>query len=156
MVPECFADRVLISAWNDPVVAEMGHAASSLYAEWFWLPVIGPSSLWLIRRISDAIDDHPEGFDLDTNECAAALGLGNGSGRNSAMQRTLRRIVQFGLARTANAHSLAVRQQLPPLNRMQVARLPASLVVAHHEWIQRELERHRRQLAIGSAISEPA
>ena len=147
MIPDTFADQIHINAWPDPVIDQLGHDPRSQYVEWFWLSVLGPSTIWLLRRVGDALDHAPDGFTLDLNECGAALGLGGAPSRHSAMQRTLRRTLQFGVARAHNDHVIDVRRRLPPLNRTQVSRLPSSLRVAHDEWTHEELRRHEASRA---------
>lgn len=153
MIPETFSDQLHVTAWPDPVIDQLGHDPRSQYTEWFWLAVIGPSSVWLLRRVVDALDHAPDGFVLDLGECAAALGIGGAPGRNSAMQRTLRRLVQFGAARAIAGDRLEVRRRMPPLNRTQVARLPSSLRAAHDEWATDELRRHEAARAMARAAS---
>jgi hypothetical protein len=150
MIPDSFTDHIHVNAWTDPVIDELGHDPRSQYVEWFWLAVLGPSTVWLLRRLGDALDHAPDGFTLDVHECAAALGIGGASSRRSAMQRTLRRTVQFGVARAHNDHVLDVRRRLPPLNRAQVLRLPSSLLVAHDDWTRAELQRHEAARATAS------
>ncbi len=142
MIPDTLADQIHVRAWTDPVIDQLGHDPRSQYVEWFWLSVLGPSSIWLLRRIGDALDHAPDGFTLDLEECGAALGIGHTPGRNSAIQRTLRRLQQFGVARAHNDRLVEVRRRLPPLNRTQVGRLPSSLRVAHDDWSLDELRRH--------------
>lgn len=154
MLPDTFADELVVRPWLDDVIDRLGHPASSTYVEWFWLAVIGPTSVWLLRRVNDALDHAPDGFVLDLNECAAALGIAGSSGKSSAMQRTLRRVVQFGAARVIDAHTIEVRRRLPPLNRSQVSRLPSSLRAAHDEWTRDELDRHRAAKA-GHPSAQP-
>jgi hypothetical protein len=143
MLPDCFTDHVTVRPWPDPVIDRLGHDPRSTYVEWFWLSVLGPTSIWLLRRVNDALDHAPDGFVLDLTECAAALGIASAPGRSSAIQRTLRRIVQFGVARPVDATTLDVRRNLPPLNRNQVLRLPSSLRTAHDAWTAEELQRHQ-------------
>ena len=143
MTPDCFTDHLEIRPWHDVVVDRLGFPPSSIYTEWYWLPILGPTSVWLLRRIDDAFEHAPDGFQLDINEVAAALGIAGSASRSSAIQRTLRRIVQFGAARAVDDHTLDVRRHLPPLNRAQVGRLPSSLRVAHDEWTSAELDRHQ-------------
>ena len=45
-------DPIPVSRLDDPVVEAIGHDADSDYAETYWLPVIGPSALWALRRLS--------------------------------------------------------------------------------------------------------
>ena len=63
-------------AWDDPVVESSGFDALSPYVELFWLPVLGPSATLLLRRLATGLRAKPEGFDLQLDEAAQALGLG--------------------------------------------------------------------------------
>jgi hypothetical protein len=137
-----FSDRIRIEPWPDPVIDERGHDPRSEYTEWFWLAVVGPSTVWLLRRIAATFDHRPDGFELEVAECAAALGLTGGAGQNATFLRTLRRAIQFHLAQRIDDHTIQVRRHLPPLTRSQVMRLPSSLRAAHDEWTQRELRLH--------------
>jgi hypothetical protein len=149
MLPDRFADHVHVRPWTDAVVDDLGFPPGSWYVEWYWLSILGPTSVWLLRRVDDALEHAPDGFLLDINECAAALGIAGSTGRTSAIQRTLRRIVQFGAARAVDAQTLDVRRHLPPLTRAQVARLPSSLRAAHDEWSRDELQRHQLAKSAG-------
>lgn len=137
-----FAERIRIEPWPDPVIDQRGHDPRSIYVEWFWLSILGPSTVWLLRRLVAGLDHQPEGFDLDSAECAAALGLAGGTGPNATFVRTLRRACQFHLARRLDASTLQVRRHLPPLTRSQVLRLPSSLREAHDRWLEHELREH--------------
>jgi len=120
--------------WPDPVIDRVGHDARSEYVERFWLGVIGPSCTWFLRRLAVGFDAEPEGFELDVAECARALGLGAGLGRNAPLGRTVTRCCQFGLTRRFGRDSLAVRRWLPPLARHHLARLPDALQAEHGRW----------------------
>ena len=65
-----------VVAWTDPVIDTLGHDPRSWYVEQFWLPVIGPTSTWLMRRIVARFDSDPGGFDLDLDDTARGLGSG--------------------------------------------------------------------------------
>ena len=142
-VTDEFSERLRIEPWADPVIDERGYDPRSEYAEWFWLAVVGPSSIWLLRRIAATFDHRPDGFDLEVAECAAALGLTGGAGQHATFLRTVRRMCQFHLARRIDRDTVQVRRRLPPLTRSQVLRLPSSLRVAHEDWMRRELDAHR-------------
>jgi hypothetical protein len=125
---------VAVEAWPDPVVDELGHDPRSTYVERFWLPVLGPSTVWFLRRVADGLDRRPEGFDLDLVETARSLGVGMRGGRNSPMLKTIDRSCRFGAARMHGTSSLAVRRRLAPLTRAQVERLPEPLQREHALW----------------------
>ncbi len=118
-------DVVQIRPWPDDVIELLGFDPRSGYCEQFWLPLIGPSTLWLLRRIAAGLDVSPEGFPLPIPVMAAYLGLGPASSKNSPMKRSIVRSVDFGLARLGDG--LEVRRKLPPLAARQIVRLHPSL-----------------------------
>jgi len=120
-----------IEAWIDPVIDELGHDPRSAYVETFWLPVLGPSTTWLLRHLSTRLDEAPQGIELDVEETARALGLGERLGPNAPFARTLKRCVDFNMAEWQAPLRLAVRRRLPPLARRHLRRLPESLQVRH-------------------------
>ena len=124
-----------VEAWPDPVIDELGVDPRSGYVERFWLPVLGPSTVWFLRRVADELDRRPDGFTLDLVDTAHALGVGMRGGRNSPMLRTVDRSCRFGAARVQGPGAIAVRRRLAPLTRAQVERLPASLRTEHERWL---------------------
>lgn len=129
------APAIAIVAWDDPMIDVLGHDPRSSYAELFWLPVIGPSTLWLARRVAAGLDGHPDGFELPLASTARALGLGDRGGRNSPFWRSVNRLIGFELARVfPSGQGLAVRRRFPPLCTRQLARLTPDLVEAHRAW----------------------
>jgi hypothetical protein len=127
------ADVLHVHHWPDPVIDHLGHDPRSWYTERFWLPILGPTATWLLRRFADGLDARPEGFDVETEAWAKSLGLGGGTGRNAPFPRTVLRLCQFGAA-TRHARGLAVRRRLAPLAAHQVARLPEDLRSHHQRW----------------------
>lgn len=103
-----------------------------------WLPVVGPSVSWAWRLVASRLEHEPDGFDLDLVETARLLGLGAGTGRNSAMWRTLQRTTRFELAQWRSGDVLAVRLRIPPLPRRHLLRLPPVAQRAHHVWMARQ------------------
>lgn len=130
---EGFGDDAVITvrAWHDPVVEALGHDARSLYVETFWLPVLGPSTILLLRRLAGALAATPAGCAIGVVETSRALGLGERPGRNAPLLRTVARCVDFEMARVTGPGSLEVRTSLPPLARRHLARLPRSLQDEH-------------------------
>lgn len=126
---------VEISVWTDPVVDRLGHDPRSAYVERFWLPIMGPSTVWFLRRVADDLDRTPEGYTLDLAETALGLGVGLRGGRNAPMLRTIDRSCRFGAARPHGPGAIAVRRRLAPLTRGQVERLPTRLQVEHGTWL---------------------
>ena len=127
--------RLAVRAWPDPVIDAVGHDVRSPYVEQFWLGVLGPSATWLLRRLVRGLEAEPDGFELDLALTATELGLGTRSGRHSPFFRSIERCCRFGAAHLHDEQTLRVRRKLPPLTRMQIARLPAALQETHQAWV---------------------
>jgi len=127
---------VTILPWEDLTVEATGFDPRSTYVERFWLPLLGPSACWLVRRIADRFDTHPDGFDLDLDETARSLGLGGLGSRHSPFRRAILRCGRYELARHAGPGVLAVRRAVPPIPLRHVARLPVSLQEDHARWTE--------------------
>ncbi len=140
-IPDPWADasHILITPWLDPVVDERGHDPRSSYVERFWLPTIGPSSLWLIRYLAGNIEGSATPVPVDLDLLASALGIGHRIGRQSPLLRTMARVAHFGLARVADADTFEIRLRVPPLARRHVERLPRDLQIAHRRWFEDQL-----------------
>jgi len=131
------AMTMAVESWSDPVIDQLGHDPRSAYVEKFWLPILGPSSVWLLRRLADGLDRHPEGFELDLAMTAQSLGVGMRGGRNAPLLRTFERCCRFGAARMHGTSAISVRRRLAPLTRTQTERLPESLRSEHDLWLSR-------------------
>jgi hypothetical protein len=132
-----------VRAWIDPVVDNLGHDPRSSYAERFWLAVVGPSCLLLLRRLSHGLEQTPDGFELVCREWAAELGLGMKGGKHGPFWRAVERACRFRAAQR-NGDLLVVRRRLPPLSARQVERLPDHLRDQHRDWLDEQLARPRR------------
>lgn len=126
-----------VESWVDPVVDRLGHDPRSGYGERFWLPVLGPSTLFLLRHLVAQLEASPEGCTVAIPETARALGLGERLGRNGPFARTLQRAADFEMARL-HGSVVAVRRRLPPLPRRHLARLPASARAAHEALVRQQ------------------
>lgn len=125
-------DPLSIVPLEDPLVESLGCEPRSVYAETYWLPVLGPSALWALRRLAAWTALTPDGATVALSDLAHELGLGGGTGRNAPLVRTLARIVVFEMARIDESRqALAVRRVLPPLALRHVRRLPAHLAERH-------------------------
>ncbi len=129
--PTNLSETLRVVRWVDPIADPHGLHPCSKYVEFFWLGILGPSTTWLLRRLSYGLEAHPDGFDLDLADTARALGLGDRQGKNAPFQRALRRLSTFGLARPHGAGGLAVRTRIPPLPLRHLHRLPESLQQSH-------------------------
>lgn len=156
--------KVRVVAWRDPTVDILGVDPRSHYVELFWLPVIGPTCTWLLRRIVACLEREEGGFSLDCDETARSLGLGGRQGRHAPFNRALTRCITFELARWQGRETLGVRRMLPPLSRRHLLRLPPALHQAHQQWVastpapgSADAQRMQaRRLALGLvALGEP-
>ena len=124
---------LVVVPWLDPIVDEVGFDVFSRYAEMFWLPVMGPSAMWIMRRIVMGFAEFPGGYEMDTQEIALAVGLSFTQGANCPFSRALRRCQWFGAAQSVQG-GLAVRIKLPPVSRRQIQRFPVSLKQSLVAW----------------------
>lgn len=132
-------DTLHVVPWNDPVLDTLGHDPRSLYVETYWLPTLGPTALLLLRHLADRFDRDPKGVDLTVADASQKLGLGHRDGNSSPIVRTLGRLAQFDLSCEDGMGTVAVRRNLPPINRRHVRRLPSDLQVSHAEWAEARL-----------------
>ena len=121
-----------VRPWHDELIDTLGFDPRSAYVECYWLGILGPSTVWFMRRLAAAFDNSPE-IHLDLAAMATELGLGHKGGRHSPFMRTVWRCVQFDMARVVD-EDFEVRRKLPPLNRRQVQRLPDHLRESHEQW----------------------
>lgn len=129
-----------VRPWPDALIDAVGHDLRSAYVERFWLGILGPTSTLLLRRLADGLERSPEGFELDLPATAAELGIGHRPGRHGPFLRSIERCARFGALRLVADDLLQVRRRLPPLSRLQVARLPTALQQAHQTWAVPEPE----------------
>ena len=144
-------DPLAVTAFRDPIVEALGHPPTSAYVETYWLPVIGPSATWAMRKIVGWLEESPDGYPLALAPLARELGLGDGTGRGSHIARTIARLVTFDLA-AIRRDELAIRLALPPLARRHLTRLPGHLVERHEVDLHSAARRARRQDPAGVPV----
>lgn len=120
---------VEVRPWRDPVVDHCGYDARHVYVETYWLPILGPSAVLAVRRIAEWLDSQPAGVSVGLVEFGASLGIGTGTGRHTQINRTLMRLVDFGMARISSDY-LEVHTILPPLPLRLRRRLPRTVLDA--------------------------
>ena len=128
-----FPDQFSAVPWPDPVVESVGFGFDHAYVELLWLPVVGPSSTWIFRRLGAHLTQRPDGVVVDLAELSCSIGLGEVVGSSSTVQRSLRRLVRFGLASWQGR--LAVRTAVPPLAARNLVRLPGALQLIHESLV---------------------
>ena len=158
-LPRSVGDAHLrVVAWLDPIADPHGVHPCSRYVELYWLPMIGPSTTWLLRRLSYGLEMHRAGLAIDLVEMARSMGLGERMGKNSPFRRALQRLCVFELARAHGPDGLAVRRTSRRSPSAISSRLPESLQSSHRRWLveQRlpepeQMRRRARRLADGLA-----
>ncbi|MHB1138061.1 MAG: hypothetical protein ACYC2O_03835, partial [Microthrixaceae bacterium] len=121
--------------WYDPGLALDGFALCSPYVERYWLGVLGPSAIVLLRRLARGLDERPDGFQISLADTARAIGLGRGTGRQAPISRTIERACMFSAMRRVSATEVHVRTHLPRLTPRQLARLPLAVRNSHGPWL---------------------
>lgn len=139
-----------VRAWWDPDLAIKGHELRGAYVERYWLGVLGPSVVFLLRRMARGLDEHPAGFRIDLADTARAIGLGGGVNRQSPIVRTIDRACMFGAMRRLAPDQLEVRTHLPRLTKRQLERLPQAVRRSHDAWLA-----HPANGSTASRISTP-
>lgn len=132
--PQQLMGNLRVLPWIDPALDPVGHDVRSVYVERFWLSVLGPSASWILRRLAEGLERHPQGYNVDLPSMARSIGLGGLPGRNAPFLRGMSRTTTFGLARFTTETTLEVRRRIPTLSPTQVNRLPRSLRAEHHTW----------------------
>ena len=129
-------ERLGVLPWTvdaTPVTA-IDHDPRSGYVETFWLPILGPSTTLLIRRLAERFDSNPDGFELDCSVMSVELGLGGRVSGRSGIVRTIDRCVTFRLAEF-RGDILHVQRRLPTLSLRQTRKLSPRLRELHAGWL---------------------
>ncbi len=87
----------MIERWKDPIVDAHGQPARSEYVENYWLPVIGPTGLLILRRLDQLIGDR-DTMPVDLSAMAESMGLSYRVDKETPFGRALKRLEMFGLA----------------------------------------------------------
>ena len=113
-----------------------GWPIGSRFVEEFWLPILRPSSVVLLRRVAHHAGGLVRYQRLPLAELASAIGLGCGVDRHSPICRTLERLTRFDAARWdttpgTDTPQLSIYSHLLPVPRRLVAQLSPALQAEH-------------------------
>ncbi len=126
-----FESPVRFTAWRDVNIESLGYDPRSSYVERFWLPFLGPSTIFMARKITELLESEPYGFAMDLEELSSMLGLGSNTSKHSSVQKTLNRLLVFELARVMPSKAVSVRLKLPPLPQRYINRLSRPMQELH-------------------------
>ncbi len=120
-------------------VRQAGFPLDHPYLEHCWTPVVGPSSVLLLRRCT-WLWREATAAQISVEDLAGQLGLGRGTGRNSPIRHTLERVVRFRFAAMASPGELEVYTEVPPLPERQLERLPSWCRCEHERLLGQHLD----------------
>lgn len=145
-------DRLVLHAAPHPStpVRRAGFPLDHPYVEHCWAPVVGPTSVVLLRRAT-WLWRTDTSIGVRSEELARSLGLGAGTARNSPMARTLDRVVRFRLADWSQPGELDVYTEVPPVPERHLARVPSWTRALHDQLLGRHLD----ELAKVTALTAP-
>ena len=126
-----------VMPWHDTLIHNHGYSIGDPYIEMFWLPVLGPTATWLLRRLATGLEHEPAGYTVDVDELARGIGVAYSRGKHNPFARGLHRCIMFGVAQQIAVIPrtvIAVRTVLPTLSHRHVSRLPEPLQIAHSDW----------------------
>lgn len=122
--------------WRDELVEAVGFGPRSMYVEMCWLPIMGPTTTWLYRRLGSWAEFNKEGVTVDTVDLSTSMGLGESLARNAGIARAIGRLVRFEAARW-QADELHVRTALAPLPERSAKQLRGAARRLHEEMLRR-------------------
>jgi hypothetical protein len=135
-------ETLRVIPWHDSALERFGFTADSDYAELFWLPTLGPSALWLLRRVNRLLEVSPSGITLDTELLGTMLGLRFTKPKDSLVERTVKRCIYFSVAKATESQTLAFRTALGPISTRQLQRLPSELQSLHLKYSNNNVRVH--------------
>lgn len=156
------APSLKIAAWADPAIDTLGYdvldrdnaQGQPPYCETFWLPLIGPSTLLLLRRANQHLETSPDTA-IPSELLPPLLGLGPGTGRSSRIADTIARAERFNFAHLGfEGDELRVRTHLPPLPQRLEKRLPPALAALHQQ-IRSDQSRTQHPAGRGDVRTRP-
>jgi len=112
-----------------------GWPIGSTFVEEFWLPILGPSAVALLRWFDRRADHYRRITTLNVADIAVAIGLGDATSKHSPIVRTVERLVRFDAARwdapDASMPELAIYTHLFAVPTRLTVRLPEPLQAEH-------------------------
>ncbi len=133
----------------DVRVRQVGFTLDGPYLEHCWAPVLGPTSVLLLRRAAWMWRSGPTEA-IPSEDLARGIGLGAGTGRSSALGRTVERLTHFGFLRRPEPGELEVFTEVPLLSARQLSTMPGWTRATHTHLVEQrrnQLERPQESTA---------
>ncbi len=108
------------------------------YFEDFWLPIIGPTTVLLLRQLYRKYETEQGPYWVNCIELSRSLGLGHRAGANGPLWRSIKRSDRFGLA-ALEANELRFALRVPILNTSQQSLLTTTLKRKHEIFTSRRV-----------------
>lgn len=128
------SDVIVVHATAHPVgqIHRAGFPLDHPYVERCWTPVLGPSSVLVLRRMPELFKGSPDPF-IHLDELGRGLGIG-GTGKHSAIRRTFDRLVHFRFASWSGPGELDLYTEVRPLSASRLEHVP-DFVRRDHEML---------------------
>lgn len=138
----------------DLEVHRAGFSLDHPYVEQCWTPILGPTSVLLLRRTTELWRDAMPAR-VDTAELAAQLGVSQARGQHSPITRTLDRVARFRFAAWAAPGVLDVYSEVRPLRSRELARVPDWSRARHEELLTEHLDRLQQLTSTPPPLPSP-
>ena len=134
-------DRLAIhpAAYPNLEVHRAGFPLDHPYLEQCWSPILGPSSVLLLRHTAQLWRDQSPAH-VDSADLAQQIGLGKGTGTHSPLGHTVNRLVRFRFAEWAAPGVLDVYTEVRPIRDRDLRRLPDWSAARHDQLLERHLD----------------
>ena len=127
------ANRLLQLSPNNDLHPHGQHHPTSLYVERYWLPIIGPSSLTILRGIGDLCNRYPNTLGNYIEMQTQQLGLHFGIRSARQFVDKLNRLSFYRLANEVAPDTWFIANRIPNLTPRQIANLPTTLATQHQQ-----------------------
>lgn len=131
-----------VTWWRDALTEEHGFPMIGEYVEKFWLPVVGPSAMWLARKLV-CLMPGSAGVDreVDMEALATSIGIQPGLYVNAPATKSIYRLIRFGMARRED-DTIDIRSH--------VGHVPPALARRFPEALRVEVEARRLERALAT------
>ena len=146
-------ETLRVGEWRRESVG--GSDVRSAYVERYWLPILGPTSIMLLRCVANTLDASGGiAVTLSTGALASQIGLGNEPGSIGVLRRCFRRLEQFGFVIVGTEQEHKFRLVAPCLARRQIVRLPPHLQTLHATEVATLNAERQPDTPLGQALGE--